>query len=85
MAAFRQKHVREIRRSRESQSMGFEILYCARCGNRVLSGDFGCGRAFRVGLRPICSGCIRRELAAIATAPGRPIVLRGLARRMPKK
>lgn len=60
--------------------MGFEILYCARCGNRVLSGDFGCGRAFRVGLRPICSACIRRELAAIVTVPGTPLVVQGMRR-----
>jgi hypothetical protein len=61
-------------------SMGFEILYCARCGDRVLSGDFGSGRAFRVGLRPICSGCIRRELAAIVTVPERPLIVHGLRR-----
>jgi len=61
-------------------SMGFEILYCARCGHRVLGGDFGSGRAFRVGLRPICSGCIRRELAAIVTVPGLPIAVGGMRR-----
>jgi len=64
--------------------MGFEILYCARCGNRLLGGDFGSGRAFRVGLRPICCGCIRRELAEIVTVPGRPLVVRG-ARRLGRR
>jgi hypothetical protein len=58
-------------------SMAFEILYCARCGHRILGGDFDSGRAFRVGLRPICSACIRREPAA-------PLVTT-LARRSPKK
>jgi hypothetical protein len=60
--------------------MGFEILYCARCGDRVLSGDLAAGRAFRVGLRPICAGCIRRELAAIVTVADQPPVLRGTRR-----
>ena len=71
---------KELERPANPVSMGFEILYCARCGDRVLSADFGAGRAFRVGLRPICSACIRRELAAIVTVPDRPLVVRGMRR-----
>jgi len=54
--------------------MGHEILYCARCGNRISGEDFGLSRAFRVGDRSVCSGCIRKELAV--TGPARPLVLR---------
>jgi len=59
---------------RESKGMGFEILYCARCGNRISGEDFGVGRAFRVGPRSVCSGCIRKEIAV--TGPEQPLVLR---------
>ena len=77
---------KESARSANPVSMGFEILYCARCGTRVLGGDFGSGRAFRVGLRPICSGCIRRELAEIVTVPGSPIAVGGMRRlRRPRR
>jgi len=58
--------------------MGHEILYCARCGTRISGEDFGTGRAFRIGPRSVCSGCIRKELAAVA--PERPVVLRRFRR-----
>jgi len=54
--------------------MGHEILYCARCGNRISGEDFGIGRAFRLGARSVCAGCIRKELAVVGEA--RPVVLR---------
>jgi hypothetical protein len=56
--------------------MGFEIVYCARCGNRILREAFDRHRAFWVGARGVCSDCVRKELAMTHAAPGRPVVLR---------
>lgn len=49
--------------------MGHELLYCARCGNRISGEDFGLSRAFRLGARAVCAGCIRKELALAGEYP----------------
>jgi len=54
--------------------MGHELLYCARCGTRISGEDFGLARAFRLGNRSVCLGCIRKELAL--SGADRPLVLR---------
>ena len=56
--------------------MGFEILYCARCGTRILGEDFDRGTALWVGDRGVCWGCVRKELAVTRSVAGRPVVLR---------
>ena len=61
---------------RISGAMGLEILYCARCRLRILGADFDRARAFRVGLRPVCADCVRKELAQAGGAGDGPVVLR---------
>jgi hypothetical protein len=37
--------------------MGFEIVYCAACGSRLMSADFAEGRAIRTGRGACCVPC----------------------------
>ena len=40
--------------------MGNQIFYCSACGTRILSSDFGTGRALRQGHLIRCEDCVRK-------------------------
>jgi hypothetical protein len=57
--------------------MGFEILYCAACGNRLTSADFAEGRAVRTRRGACCVPCAdkgtpraRRSIAPLLGGEG---------------
>ena len=49
--------------------MGQEILYCNKCGKRLVGDDFTRGRAHTYNNRQYCTKCLPQQHAAVPTAP----------------
>lgn len=62
--------MRKGRRPREREgTMGFEIVYCGGCGNRLMSGDFSEGRAIRSGQGARCVPCADKGTKRLLRKP----------------
>lgn len=66
--------------------MGQEILYCNKCGKRLVGEDFTRGRAHTFNHRQYCTGCVPQQhnggLPAIPEKRDRPMPRPSTARRM---